>query len=496
MIQICHGQNWPQIYSDTGGYQGTFAVETYDKGFLIGGAAFEGTKNSVIYKTDINGNILWQRIVATSGCNTNIAAICSVNDGSYIISGSISRGKTEAFLLKLDACGEIEWSKRYNANISVSNTNICIMKDGGFVFNLEESTNNGKNYGGWLCRTDKNGNIVWSVNQINNEPVNISISDSDNILVTGFDFYQVDNGPPTGVIPQSLIFVTKLDSDGKQIQHFGTSDFWMNAQQTLQSAGGNFLTFGDDDFNPILGLHLYLWNIGGKLLDNIAIIDTGNALMPKDFIRTGDSSYLFLASRRDGKTGDYSMRVFRTESNIIIAKDTLYQLGSNIIPSTISATSDNKYIISGTILKNGISDGIYVAKINSSLKLDSFYSTKYNYDYLCANGVPNAGTILLDSAPVKNLAVDETGKHEEFSIYPNPAKDFVNFNCSGLSADKVQFTIYNILGLAVMSSAFSADWTGDLSRQVSLPNISAGLYMVELVQGNKRLVQKVIVAGE
>jgi len=368
------------------------------------------------------------------------------------------------------------------------------MKDGGFVFNLGENTND-LVYSGWVYRCDEFGNFVWTIH-LSYLPKNLFVDDSDNVIVTGYHFSQFDfyHGQDNTLIPYNSVKILKLDSIGKTLLSGDQTDYQNLGAQTIPAPGGNYLTCGSDAGNSNnYDLHLFLWDYKGSLIRNIALIDPSYTNSPVDMIIGSDSNYIVLAMHIGNNSLNYNMKIMKISNDTIESSSAPFNFGFNVYPSTLRATSDGKYIISGSV-KNGNSDiGIYAAKINSSLQLDTFYSAKYSYDYLC-NNIQDTGTILLDNAPEKNLAINEQKEmNQTFSIYPDPARDFISLSYSGLSDSRVQFSLYNILGVNVISSGYSADKNGNLNQQIGLQGIPSGCYIVELVQGNKRLLKKVMI---
>ena len=56
-----YSQSWQRYYGNFyPGYSPGTAVESYDKGYLIAGISGKPLFNTLLIKTDINGNILWQ----------------------------------------------------------------------------------------------------------------------------------------------------------------------------------------------------------------------------------------------------------------------------------------------------------------------------------------------------------------------------------------------------------------------------------------------------
>jgi len=79
-----YGQNnqWIKEYPITvgGGFvtSENWAFETYDKGFLL---ATDYQHGIMIYKTDVNGNILWKRNFSQGSLNPQLGGIAATPDG-------------------------------------------------------------------------------------------------------------------------------------------------------------------------------------------------------------------------------------------------------------------------------------------------------------------------------------------------------------------------------------------------------------------------------
>ncbi|MBK9337851.1 MAG: T9SS type A sorting domain-containing protein [Lewinellaceae bacterium] len=75
---------------------------------------------------------------------------------------------------------------------------------------------------------------------------------------------------------------------------------------------------------------------------------------------------------------------------------------------------------------------------------------------------------------------------------PNPAIDWVRFDCNNLSADEYTLKIFNIVGKVVWKETFQA--AGKRAISLNLENFNKGTYLYSLVNrkgdiiGTKRLV--------
>ncbi|MCX6281821.1 MAG: hypothetical protein NTU51_07655 [Bacteroidetes bacterium] len=104
-------QTWPKTYT-TMEAGALWVIQNYDKGYLILGSKFN-FKLGWIIKTDINGNMLWNKKIGNGQYEIFVKNIEQTHDNGYIISGTTKQNgnQEDAFILKLNSCGELEWCK-------------------------------------------------------------------------------------------------------------------------------------------------------------------------------------------------------------------------------------------------------------------------------------------------------------------------------------------------------------------------------------------------
>ncbi|TDW46088.1 putative secreted protein (Por secretion system target) [Flavobacterium sp. 270] len=78
-----------------------------------------------------------------------------------------------------------------------------------------------------------------------------------------------------------------------------------------------------------------------------------------------------------------------------------------------------------------------------------------------------------------------------FALYPNPNKGSFMVQFQSESPDGVKILVHDILGKKVYDNTFET--TGDFNQNIQLPNVSPGLYLVTVIDGNRRTVKKIIV---
>jgi lysophospholipase L1-like esterase len=76
-------------------------------------------------------------------------------------------------------------------------------------------------------------------------------------------------------------------------------------------------------------------------------------------------------------------------------------------------------------------------------------------------------------------------KSELLSVYPNPTNDLLQVSCTDANNSSIE--IYNITGKLIFRKDIDS-----VTTEVSLVNLSEGIYFVRLVSGNKQVTQKFV----
>ena len=91
-------------------------------------------------------------------------AIQPTSDGGYIVAGetsSFGAGNSDAWLLKLNADGVIEWQKAYGGTGSEYMYSIQQTSDGGYIVAGETNSSGAGDSDAWLLKLNENGTIQW-----------------------------------------------------------------------------------------------------------------------------------------------------------------------------------------------------------------------------------------------------------------------------------------------------------------------------------------------
>lgn len=87
---------------------------------------------------------------------------------------------------------------------------------------------------------------------------------------------------------------------------------------------------------------------------------------------------------------------------------------------------------------------------------------------------------------------EKTLASNQLTVIPNPNNGSFTINIDNFEADKLQITLFNMLGETVYSVA-SANIKGKYIQEVSLENVAKGIYTVRINADNKLLHKKIIV---
>lgn len=149
--------------------------QTADGGFIVAGVSNENPLNSDswhgdndywVLKLNSVGEIEWQKCYG--GTNIDVAhSILETTDGGYIVAGqtfsddgdvSTLVGLVNAWILKLNSIGEIEWEKTYGNGNERAN---CIIhtSDGGYIVAGYDGIRQGE---GWVFKINSIGELQWT----------------------------------------------------------------------------------------------------------------------------------------------------------------------------------------------------------------------------------------------------------------------------------------------------------------------------------------------
>jgi hypothetical protein len=142
---------------------------TPDGGFLLAGYTFGNSQSSSwILKTDANGNQQWQKKL-NEGTDSKALSILSNGDATFLVLGYTTGAALDGMVTKVDASGNIIWTKLYGGSSDDYFTSAVKTTDGYILTGYTKSNDgavlqNKGSFDGWIMKIDQSGNKVWSIN--------------------------------------------------------------------------------------------------------------------------------------------------------------------------------------------------------------------------------------------------------------------------------------------------------------------------------------------
>ncbi len=169
VVKLDMGGNllWSKLYRTAGNQHGTSVIQTEDYGFLVCGytdGSGAGNDDALVMKLDFDGNVLWINTYGDAFNDYGIS-IKPYDDNSSIMTGytfSGGAGGGDITLIRLDANGNIAWTKYYGGSGLDQPSDVEITSDNGYIVSgitYSFGLNTGDSY---IFRTDDDGFVYWS----------------------------------------------------------------------------------------------------------------------------------------------------------------------------------------------------------------------------------------------------------------------------------------------------------------------------------------------
>jgi len=516
-----NSQEWHQVYFPSKPSYVNAVYESYDNGYVLGGNFQPNSipTRGLIIKTDINGEMLWHKVISEHNSYTRVMDINQTSDGGMILTGYTGE-QTEysnPFIMKVNPCGESEWCTIYNTPNPDPEWGESILQiPGGYIAYFHRYGEDPQNQRIWLYRLDNEGGIIWiqcyaqTDTLIQGEKgVSISISPDYLFLITGYCYYPNPNNPNYLWLRPFLI---KVDTTG-----YSEWELPWALVDGENYYGQSFKSLFDNQGNIYSsGRHII---IDGPLQgDKPAMIKTdqyGNPTSYSNFFTNtyqgltlsinwfADSTIAFGAGWVY-PGGDEHVGVIKADKsgNVIKTKD---MFSDNRTFSDAETTFDNKLLLVG-----GFWDGIWRShayKLNSDLEYDSIYTQPFVYDSLCPYPIPS-DTIPLDCVVVGMDDPFVESEKSSLKVYPNPASNKIHivipeqlktetaipsFNVTTVYHQwhSAILEIYDLFGRKMYSKEVRK---GDQEFEIDVSSWQVGMYVVRLVyRGETMATEKVVV---
>ena len=479
--------------------------------------------------------IEWQK--ALGGSSVDYAnSVQQTADGGYIVAGSsfsddgdvaINHGYYDAWIVKLNSTGGIQWQKSLGGSDYDEAYSIQQTSDGGYIvagfFNYVTNNLSDTNY--WIIKLDATGTIQWQKSlggNFGDYAFSIQQTSEGGYVVAGYSASK--NGDVTGNHGSQDFWIVKLNHIGdiQWQKSFGGSreDLAYSIQQTLDGgyilAGNSYSNDGDVTGNH--GSSDY-WVVklanNGDLIWQKSLGGSGQD-MGRSVRQTSDGGYIVAGASGSkngdvtGNHGEYDAWVVKLNS--IGSMEWQKSLGGNDYDyaHSIQQTSDGGYVLAGySSSKNGDITGNHGNADFWMVKLTGTGSIQWQKSLggsssdvaFSVQQTADSGYIVASSTNSRNgdvtgfhgdqdywivkLAPDYLNMNEVFSnnilTIENPVKNKINIHT------REKITVFQLY-----------DWEGKLiktskSKNMPLPELRKGIYILNIQLENGSTISKKII---
>lgn len=158
---------WTRTYGGTNDDSAEWVIQTVDGGYAIAGHTYSyssGVVDAWLIKTDSAGQLQWNKAYGGTG-GDYIKSVVQTNDGGYVLAGitsSLGVGQDDFWLVKTDSGGETLWSKAFGgAGLDWAYV-VIQTSDGGYMLAGVTNSSGAGSCDAWLVKTDSAGTMQWN----------------------------------------------------------------------------------------------------------------------------------------------------------------------------------------------------------------------------------------------------------------------------------------------------------------------------------------------
>jgi hypothetical protein len=166
-----HGNlQWTKTIGGKKEDMGTSLIQTSDGGYAIAGTTGSfgaGEADVYVVKLDANGNLQWTKTIGAPESDWG-SSLIQTSDGGYAIAGftrSFGAGRDDVYVVKLDAKGNLQWTKTIGAPESEEGNSLIQTSDGGYAITGTTTSFGAGETDVYVVKLDKNGNACCAVSQ-------------------------------------------------------------------------------------------------------------------------------------------------------------------------------------------------------------------------------------------------------------------------------------------------------------------------------------------
>lgn len=510
-----------KAYGGTAMDEGQSVRQTTDGGYIIAGTTTSygsGGRDILVIKTNAVGDTTWTKTFGGAMDNEYGFCVQQTTDGGYIVSGvasSFSDVAGDIYLIKLESNGDTTWTRAYGGNGYEWGAFVQQTTDGGYIITGQTLAFGAGDFDAYLVKINATGNIIWTktyggvgseygtaVQQTTDGGYIITGSNDNTFGFGASDFYLIKTDA-LGNHLWSKAYGDAGSEEGKAVKQTTDGGYIIagTSENTLGPLGPNMCLIKTNSVGDTLWAKLY----GGQMIDECF-----------DVKQTSDGGYIMVGKSFSFSTnGDYDVYVVKVNNQGIVEWSKTYGGSStnhNEIGYSISQTNDGGYIISGeSMFGFGVGlKNLYLIKTDS---LGNSGCNQANVATATSNYLPqviatptlsgtggnmtmpatevNSGTTITNLCVSIPNGINEIRNELAILVYPNPFEGSVviSFN------ENVQLKsikVYDLLLQEVFSKTIDNQIFNSNELNLDLNELKSGIYMCEFKSENSSRTIKLI----
>jgi hypothetical protein len=250
---------WTRTIGGPGHEVGNSLIQTSDGGYVIAGFTTSfgaGGEDVYVVKLDAHGNLQWTKTIGGRGNEAGFSLI-QTSDGGYAIAGatrSFGAGEADVYVVKLNANGNLQWTKTIGGLASEAGLSLIQTSDGGYAIAGFTTSFGVGEADVYVVKLNANGNLQWTktIGAKNEDLIKSSI------IQTSDGSYVIASTTRSFSAGKRDVYVVKLDKNG---------DACCAVSETSQAGSGGRLRSA----TPSIGS-------GGKLTSPTPTTNSGGTL--------------------------------------------------------------------------------------------------------------------------------------------------------------------------------------------------------------------------
>lgn len=350
---------WSRDYGSNSA--GNEVIPTSDGGYIAVGGIFEAGKyqKAYILKLDAEGQVEWEQKLMYPTTNSMAYRVIETKDGGYLVAGNTNSEDVpivgQLYIIRLDSSGNVLWEKVQDDTIHSTPTAIVETEDGDFFIAGSGSVGWVAYEKAYILKIDINGETLWynKYNYTDSVEFNdlIPANDGGYIAVGGVGRAEYETGDLDAML------MVKIDDQGKEVwsKQFKDPDSRWTAFSITASEDGGYVIGSGKRINRNRVNVLTKLDLNGQEQWEKTYRDGTNSEFFKRLVRTKDG-YAMLGEHisQNGLDSKRQYDVLSVDGNGQFISRELFKGPPIYLGGSAAVTPDGGFIFPGTVVRGDV----------------------------------------------------------------------------------------------------------------------------------------------